>query len=106
VSVKIRLKRIGKKKQPTYRIVVAESRSSRDGSVIDTVGYYSPYLKDKPLRLDMERFEEWRSKGAIPTESVKRLVRGIRRAGRGGQTESRPVQAADALPEETSGSES
>jgi small subunit ribosomal protein S16 len=79
VSVKIRLKRIGRKKQPSYRIVIAESRNARGGEVIETIGSYTPYKKDKPLEVDMVRVEDWTRKGAVPTESVKRLLRQVRR---------------------------
>jgi small subunit ribosomal protein S16 len=78
VSVKIRLKRIGRKKQPTFRIVVTESRNPRGGEVIEVVGNYTPYKKDKPLIIDFERVDKWRSTGAIPTEAVLRLLRQAR----------------------------
>ena len=81
MAVKIRLKRIGRKRQPTYRIVVADTRTPRDGKVVDTIGNYTPYLKDKPLVLDLERLQSWCDKGAIPTDSVKRLIRRARLIG-------------------------
>ena len=84
MAVKIRLKRIGRKKQPTYRIVVIESRNPRGGKVIESVGYYCPYLKDKPLKIDMEQVQRWRDKGAIPTEAVTRLLKRFRQESEGG----------------------
>jgi len=83
VSVKIRLKRIGRKKQPTYRIVVTESRNPRGGKVIESVGYYSPYNKDKSLVIDTERIQTWSDKGAITTDAVKKLIRRARRIAEG-----------------------
>lgn len=79
MSVKIRLKRIGRKKQPTYRIVVTESRNPRGGKVIDTLGHYTPYLKDKPLEIDYDRLDEWHKKGAIQSDAVTRIIRRARR---------------------------
>jgi small subunit ribosomal protein S16 len=75
VSVKIRLQRIGRKKQPTYRIVVTESRNPRNGEVIEAVGNYCPYIVSQPITLDLEKVEAWRKKGAIMTDAVTRLVR-------------------------------
>ncbi|MEO0091123.1 MAG: 30S ribosomal protein S16 [candidate division WOR-3 bacterium] len=69
--VKIRLKRIGQRNRPFYRIVVADSRRSRDGKYIESVGYYNP--KTKHLTLNKERVEYWLSKGAQATDTAKRL---------------------------------
>ncbi len=111
MAVKIRLKRIGRKKQPTYRIVVMESRNPRDGKVIETVGTYTPYRKDKPFAIKLDRVEEWRSKGAKPTEAVLTLLRRARRESAGPvaapEAEKVSETAEDAVPvEEASGSES
>jgi len=75
VSVKIRLKKIGRKKQPTFRIVITESQNARSGKVIENVGRYTPYLKNKPLDLELDRVEYWVGKGAIVTDAVKKLIR-------------------------------
>ena len=83
MSVKIRLKRTGRKKQPSYRIVVMESRNARGGKVIDNIGHYTPYLKDKPLVIDFEKVDLWKGKGAIPSESVAKLLRHGRRVAEG-----------------------
>jgi small subunit ribosomal protein S16 len=75
VSVRIRLKRFGSKKRPYYRIVVVDSRSPRDGKVIEEVGLYHPIEKeDKQVALKEERIKEWLGKGATPTEVVKKIL--------------------------------
>jgi small subunit ribosomal protein S16 len=75
VSVKIRLKRVGAKKRPYYRIVVMDSRTARDGRAIDEVGYYHPIeAEDKQVVLKEEKIREWFKKGARPTDTVKRLL--------------------------------
>lgn len=79
MSVKIRLRKIGRKKQPSFRVVVTESRNPRGGKIIENIGHYCPYLENKPLELDLERLDAWRSKGAIVTDAVKILVRRKRR---------------------------
>lgn len=73
--VKIRLRRMGKKKQPSYRIVVADSRCPRDGRFIENLGYYDPRTTPQAtVVLKEERYSEWIGKGAQPTESVKRVL--------------------------------
>lgn len=71
--VKIRLRRMGAKKQPTYRLVVADSRSPRDGRFIEILGHYNPRTEPKTLEVNEEKAKEWLSKGAQPTETVRRL---------------------------------
>ncbi len=75
MSVKIRLKRIGMKRAPHYRIVVSDARSPRDGRFIEELGIYNP--KDTPIKLkiDLERAEEWIANGAQPTDTVRRLMK-------------------------------
>ena len=74
MSVKIRLMRMGKKKQPTYRVVVADARSPRDGRFVEIIGKYGP-REDPPLvDINNERALAWLSKGAQPTEQVQRLL--------------------------------
>ncbi|MCC7304128.1 30S ribosomal protein S16 [bacterium] len=72
--LKIRLARTGKRGQATYRIVVMEARTSRQGSVVDTLGWYNPGLKADGLSLDMEKYAEWVKKGAQASDSVLRLT--------------------------------
>ena len=72
--VKIRLQRAGKKKAPFYHIVVADSRSPRDGKIIEQIGTYDPMKDPAVLNLDKEKVEKWIKNGARPTETVKKLI--------------------------------
>ena len=72
--VKIRLQRQGKKKAPFYHIVVADSRSPRDGKIIEQIGTYDPMTEPSTIKLDKEKFEKWIKNGAKPTDTVKNLV--------------------------------
>jgi small subunit ribosomal protein S16 len=74
VSVKIRLMRVGKKKQPTYRVVVADSRSPRDGRFIEILGQYAPRAEPSVVNIDGDRALAWIEKGAQPTEQVGKLL--------------------------------
>lgn len=73
--VKIRLRRMGKKKQPSYRIVVADSRAPRDGRYIESLGYYNPMTEPSTIELDGERALYWLGKGAQPTQQVEKLMK-------------------------------
>ena len=73
--VKIRLKRIGAKKAPIYRLVVADSRYPRNGKFIEEIGYYSPISEPVQLSIDAEKAKDWILKGAQPTETVKALLK-------------------------------
>lgn len=75
LATKIRLKRIGRKKRPFYRIVIADSRSPRDGRFIKSIGYYNPTQEPIDLKIDEEKAIKWLKNGAIPTETVKSLFR-------------------------------
>ncbi len=70
--LKLRLKRLGKKREPSYRVVVAQSTSRRDGRPVAEVGFYNPRTKE--TRLDMEAIQDWIRKGAQPTETVQKLL--------------------------------
>jgi len=72
--VKIRLMRVGKKKQPTYRVVVADERSPRDGRIIETIGHYGPRAEPSVVDIDGEKALEWLRKGAQPSEAVQKLL--------------------------------
>ena len=72
--VKIRLQRYGKKKAPFYHIVVADSRSPRDGRIIEQIGTYDPMKDPSELKLDMEKVKQWIKNGARPTDTVKYLI--------------------------------
>ena len=75
MAVKIRLTRLGKKKAPFYRIIVADSRSPRDGRFIDQVGTYDPNQEPAEVKIDKEAAEKWLANGAQPTEVVARLFK-------------------------------
>jgi len=75
VAVKLRLMRMGKKKQPTYRLVAADSRSPRDGRFIEIVGTYQPRLDPSGLTVDNDKAVKWLKEGAQPTETVERLLK-------------------------------
>ncbi|MGA2529851.1 MAG: 30S ribosomal protein S16 [Acidimicrobiales bacterium] len=74
MTVKLRLMRMGKKKQPTYRVVVADSRSPRDGRFIEAVGTYEPRMDPSTIEIDNARVLGWLAKGAQPTETVRKLL--------------------------------
>ena len=73
--VKIRLKRIGAKKNPFYRVVVADVRSPRDGKFIEEIGYYDPNKNPAVIKIDSERADYWIKNGAQPTDTVKILLK-------------------------------
>ena len=75
MAVKIRLRRMGSKKSSFYRIVVADSRNSRDGRFIEEVGYYNPLTEPKTIKVDNEKAIKWMSTGAKPTDTVDRLFK-------------------------------
>lgn len=75
MAVKIRLKRMGAKKTPFYRIVVADSRSPRDGRFIEEIGYYDPLTEPKTVKIDDEKAAKWLKNGAKPTDTVDRLFK-------------------------------
>jgi small subunit ribosomal protein S16 len=75
MAVRIRLTRVGATKQPTYRLVVADSRSARDGRAIDTIGHYNPRTDPITIQIDEAKAKDWLSKGAQPSDTVKRLFK-------------------------------
>ena len=75
MAVKIRLKRMGSKKNPFYRIVVADIRSPRDGKFIEEIGYYNPLTEPKIVKVDAEKVNKWIKNGAKPTDTVHRLFK-------------------------------
>jgi small subunit ribosomal protein S16 len=81
MAVKIRLRRTGRKKQPNYRLVVAESTTPRDGEYLDAVGTYNPLTRPADLRIDLEKVDQWLASGAEMTDTVASLVRKARRGG-------------------------
>jgi len=75
MSVRVRLTRVGSKKNPIWRVVVSDQRSPRDGRFIETIGHYNPQTEPSTIVIDEERFQHWVSRGAQPTNTVKQLVR-------------------------------
>ncbi len=75
MAVKIRLRRMGQKREPIYRVVVADSRSPRDGRCIDEIGTYNPNVEPADFHVDAEKAKKWLSDGAQPTETVNRLFK-------------------------------
>jgi small subunit ribosomal protein S16 len=73
--LRIRLRRTGKKKQPSYRVVVADSRAPRDGAFVETIGLYDPLTDPPTIRIDDEKARKWMSNGAQPSETVVKLMR-------------------------------
>jgi small subunit ribosomal protein S16 len=74
VAVKIRLRRIGAKKKPMYRVVIADSRAPREGRFIETVGRYNPLVDPPTITVNEERVQQWLRWGAQPTETVRSLL--------------------------------
>ena len=89
MAVKLRLMRMGKTKQPTYRVVVADSRSPRNGRFIEIIGTYDPRHEPSVVKIDTDKANDWIRKGAQPTETVARLIK---------VAESKPAPAAAAEP--------
>ena len=75
MAVRIRLMRTGKRKQPSYRVVVADSRSPRDGRNVEEIGTYNPLTNPSEIMIDEEKALSWLSKGALPTESARAVLR-------------------------------
>jgi small subunit ribosomal protein S16 len=75
MAVKIRLRRMGAKKAPFYRIVVADCRSPRDGRCIDEIGYYDPTKEPSVVSVDADKAKDWIAKGAQPTDTVKNILK-------------------------------
>jgi small subunit ribosomal protein S16 len=86
MSVRVRLTRVGSKKNPIWRVVVADQRSPRDGRIVESIGHYNPRTDPSTIVIDRERLEHWLSRGAQPTNTVKKLMR------------ARPEDAAPAEP--------
>jgi small subunit ribosomal protein S16 len=96
--VKIRLRRMGAKKQPTYRFVVADDRSPRDGKFIAILGHYNPRTEPRTVEVDEIKAKEWLAKGAQPSETVRRLFaeKGIMERGAISQTKRLPKNKGEA----------
>jgi len=81
MAVKIRLRRVGRKKQPSYRVVVTHSENPRGGYYLDTVGYYNPQRQPAELNIDLPKVDEWLGRGATMSETTQSLVKKARRGG-------------------------
>ena len=81
MGARIRLRRVGRKKQASYRIVVAEQSAARDGAYVESIGFYNPRRQPAELRLDLERVDYWLGNGAMPTETTKELILKARKGG-------------------------
>ena len=75
MAVRIRLKRMGQKKRPFYRLVVADSRAARDGRFIDTLGYYNPISEPVEINVDEDKALDWLQKGAQPSDTARALLK-------------------------------
>lgn len=93
MAVKIRLRRIGKKKAPFYRVVVADSRYPADGRFIEEIGYYNPLENPVVIKIDTEKAQKWMANGAQPTDTVKSL---LKKAAAQAKTEAAEQPAAEA----------
>jgi small subunit ribosomal protein S16 len=78
MATRIRLRRVGRKKQPVYRIVVTEKQKARDGRFVETLGHYNPRSEPATIQVDVEKARAWLEKGATPSETVRSL---LKRAG-------------------------
>jgi small subunit ribosomal protein S16 len=95
MALKIRLSRIGSTHQPHYRVVVAETRSRRDGDPVESIGTYDPRTKGQQVKLRLDRIDYWISKGAKPSDTVNSI---IKRARKGVVTAPAAAPAAEAAP--------
>mgnify|MGYP001190544390 FL=1 len=77
MAVRIRLRRLGAKKAPFYRLVVADSRAPRDGKFIEEIGYYNPIKEPVEIKIDAEKAEKWLKNGAQPSDTVKSLFKKV-----------------------------
>jgi small subunit ribosomal protein S16 len=101
--VKIRLKRMGAKKRPFYRLVVADSRSPRDGKFIEEIGYYDPLPNPATVRIDVDKVHEWMRKGARPSDVARKLLEreGILQRSAQSRRVTAPAAAAPEAPAAT-----
>lgn len=98
MTVKIRLRRTGMKKAPSYRIVVADSRSPRDGRIIENIGWYNPRVEPSIINVDAEKALNWLKNGAQPTESVESLLKRVGVMDRFAQAKAAAAPASESTP--------
>ena len=94
MALKIRLSRIGSTHQPHYRIVVAETRSRRDGDAVETVGTYDPRAKGKQVNMRLDRVDYWLGKGAKPSDTLHSMIKRARRAASAAPAAAPPAPEA------------
>ena len=99
MAVRIRLRRVGSRKNPIWRVVVADKRSPRDGRTIETIGHYNPQTEPSTIRIDEERLQHWVARGAQPTGTVKQLVKAYAKSGGAAAAVATPVEAEPAADE-------
>jgi small subunit ribosomal protein S16 len=97
MAVRVRLTRVGSKKNPIWRVVVADQRSPRDGRFIETIGHYNPQTEPSTIRIDEDRLQHWLARGAQPSGSVKQLVKAYSKSG-GAPAVAAPAEPAPAEP--------
>jgi small subunit ribosomal protein S16 len=90
---------VGSKKNPIWRVVVADQRSPRDGRFIETIGHYNPQTEPSTIRIDEERLQHWIARGAQPTGTVKQLVKAYAKGGGAAAAVAAPVEAEPAADE-------
>jgi small subunit ribosomal protein S16 len=93
MSVRVRLTRVGSKKNPIWRVVVADQRSPRDGRFIEAIGHYNPQTEPSTIAIDEERLQHWIARGAQPTGTVKNLIKA--QAGGTPATTAEPTEPAE-----------
>jgi len=79
MAVKIRLRRMGSRNHPFYRVVVADARKATSGRFIENIGWYDPLAKGPAHKIDLERYDYWKSNGAIPSDTVKSIVKATKK---------------------------
>jgi len=100
MAVRVRLTRVGSKKNPIWRVVVADQRSPRDGRFIETIGHYNPQTEPSTIRIDEERLQHWISRGAQPTGTVKQLVKAYAKSGGAAAVETTTAPPVAPVPED------
>jgi small subunit ribosomal protein S16 len=106
VAVRLRLTRVGSRKNPIWRVVAADGRSKRDGRVLETVGRYNPQRQPSEIVLDRERIDHWIARGAQPSDTVRKLIRAVERGAppaAAAAADARPAGTATATAEPPAG---
>ena len=107
MAVRLRLTRVGSRKNPIWRVVAADGRAKRDGRVLETVGRYNPQLQPSEIVLDRERIDHWIARGAQPSDTVRKLIRAVERGAppAGVEADPAPPRSATATAEPAAGDE-